>query len=134
MDSQRSLRKQRRQCVSRPQRSARRGFSLIELLIALVLLEIGLLALVGMAAASARETNGSRREATALSVAWARLERAASLTCRGSNSEVFPNLRGLTESYTETVGPNQTRVISDSVVVTTTFGIRATVLRIGARC
>lgn len=133
MGSQRSPCKEQ-PCASRQQRAPRRGFSLIELLVALVLLEIGLLALVGMTAASARATNGSRRDATALSVAWARLERAASLTCRGSSSGVFPAGPGLTEWYTETVGPNETRVISDSVVVATTFGIRSTVLRIGARC
>jgi type II secretory pathway pseudopilin PulG len=113
---------------------ARTGFSLIELLIALVLLEIGLLALVGMAAASTREANASRREASALSVASARLERAASLSCQGSNSGVSRAGPGVIDSYVEIVGPNGTRVISDSVLVVTTRGTRVTVLRIGARC
>lgn len=113
---------------------ARAGFSLIELLIALVLLEIGLLALVGMTGASTREADAARRAAAALSVASARLERAESLSCRGGNSGIWPAGPGLTESYEEIVGPNGTRVISDSVVVVTTRGSRAIVLRTGGRC
>ena len=123
-----------RSCLRIERFRARTGFSLIELLIALVLLECGLLALVGVAAASTREADSARRDAAAISVASARLERTASLSCRGSNSGVSPAGPGLTESYMEIVGPNGTRVVSDSVVVVTTRGPRVTVLRIGARC
>src|SRR5690349_22995317 len=113
---------------------SRRGFSLIELLIALVLLEIGLLALVALEAASSRDANVSRREAAALNLASARLERAMSLSCRGSDSGSSPAGPGLTENYEEIVGPNETRVITDSVVALTTAGVHLMLLRTGARC
>lgn len=116
------------------QHRRRRGFSLVELLIALVLLEVGLLALVAMAAASTRDANASRREAAALSVAAARLERTASLACQGNNSGVSSANTGLTEWYVEAAAPNGTRVIADSVVAVTTRGNRAIVLHTGARC
>ncbi|HKW48094.1 MAG TPA: prepilin-type N-terminal cleavage/methylation domain-containing protein [Gemmatimonadaceae bacterium] len=133
MDSRSSLCSERRNECSQQHR-ARSGFSLIELLVALVLLEVGLLALVGMAAASTRDANISRRESAALSIAVARLERTASLPCQGTNSGVSPAGSGVIEWYTETVLPNDTRVITDSVIIMTTRGSRTTVLRMGARC
>lgn len=120
--------------VGRQQRRARCGFSLIELLIALVLLEVGLLALVGLAAASTRDVDAVRRDAAALSLARARLERMASVSCRGTASGASPAGPGLNERYDEILEPNGMRVISDSVVVVTTRRTHAIVLRTGARC
>ena len=69
-------------CGRRDRRAARPGFTLIELLIALVLLDIGLLALVGIGARIARDSRTTRAAAVALSVLSARLERSASAPCR----------------------------------------------------
>lgn len=113
---------------------ARSGFTLIELLIALVLLEVGLLALVGLTAASTRDVDAARRDAAALNLAWARLERTASVSCHDTESGASPAGPGLSEWYDDIVEPNGTRVISDSVVVVTTRGTHAIVLRTGARC
>jgi prepilin-type N-terminal cleavage/methylation domain-containing protein len=112
----------------------RKGFTLIELLIALVLLNVGLFALVGIAATISRDANHSRSEANALSVASARLERAASLACRGSGSVVEPGRNGVVEWFSETDAPNATRLLGDSVVVATSSGPRSFVLRTRAPC
>jgi prepilin-type N-terminal cleavage/methylation domain-containing protein len=112
----------------------RKGFTLIELLIALVLLNVGLFALVGIAATISRDANHSRSEANALSVASARLERAASLACRGSGSVVEPGGNGIVEWFSETDAPNATRLLGDSVVVATSSGARSFVLRTRAPC
>jgi type II secretory pathway pseudopilin PulG len=110
------------------------GFTLIELLIALVLLDVGLLALVGIAASITRDANSSHGTAKALSAASARLERAASLECRGAAAGVARVSPGLTEWFTELPQPNETRIISDSVAMVTSRGVTTIVLRTGARC
>ncbi|HEY7236837.1 MAG TPA: prepilin-type N-terminal cleavage/methylation domain-containing protein [Gemmatimonadaceae bacterium] len=112
----------------------REGFTLIELLIALVLLNVGLFALVGIAATISRDANHSRSEANAVSVASARLERAASLACRGDRAAVEPGPNGIVEWFSETAVPNGTRILDDSVVVTTSSGARSFVLRTRAPC
>lgn len=112
----------------------REGFTLIELLIALVLLNVGLVALVGVAATISRDANHTRSEANALSVAAARLERAASFACRGSGSGVERGRNGIVEWFSETAAPNATRQLDDSVVVATSSGARSVVLRTRAPC
>jgi len=112
----------------------RKGFTLVELLIALVLLNVGLFALVGIAATISRDANHSRSEANALSVASARLERAASVACRGSGSVVETGRNGIVEWFFETDASNGTRLLGDSVVVATSSGARSFVLRTRAPC
>jgi Tfp pilus assembly protein PilV len=116
------------------QHRARHGFSLIELLIALVLLEIGLLALVGIAASSTQDADRSGRDAAAVSLASARLERTMSLPCGGNDSGVMSAGPSLKEWYAQIVAPNGTRLISDSVIAVTTRGVHTTVLHTIARC
>ncbi|HKW12172.1 MAG TPA: prepilin-type N-terminal cleavage/methylation domain-containing protein [Gemmatimonadaceae bacterium] len=112
----------------------RKGFTLVELLIALVLLNVGLFALVGIAATISRDASHSRSEANARSVASARLERAASLACRGSGSVVEDGRNGIVEWFSESDAPNATRLLGDSVVVATSSGARSFVLRTRAPC
>src|SRR5207248_7196286 len=124
----------RRFCTPLSWSSARRGFTLIELLIALVLLDVGLLALVGTGAAIARGASGARAAARATSLASARLERAASVPCRRDGSGTAVSRDGVSESWTETTGANGTRVVTDSATFATAVGVGAIVLRMGARC
>jgi type II secretory pathway pseudopilin PulG len=112
----------------------RKGFTIVELLIALVLLDVGLLALVGLAASIVRDADGSRIRSNALSVASARLERMASLACQGGGSGVAQPSAGVTEWFSESPSPNDTRIITDSVAFVTARGVRTFVLRTGARC
>ncbi|HZI42552.1 MAG TPA: prepilin-type N-terminal cleavage/methylation domain-containing protein [Gemmatimonadaceae bacterium] len=110
------------------------GFTLIELLIALVLLDVGVLALVGLAASISRNGDDSRLEANALSVGTARVERTASKACRGATRGTVSLNPGMTERFAELPLPNDTRVIIDSVSYKTTRGPKTIVLQTGARC
>ena len=114
--------------------SSRTGFTLIELLIALVLLNVGLLALVGLAAAITRNSDDSRFAASASSFAAARLERIASIACGGAASGVDHVAAGVTEQFSDVPAPNDSRVITDSVMYETTRGPKTFVLRTAALC
>ena len=116
----------------------RPGFTLVELLVALVLLEIGLFALVATSTLVTREMGAAARRAQALSVAANRLERLASMSCdapEGAGGEVVP-YPGVRERWAVTGerGESETRTITDSVEFTTSVGTRALVLRSRAPC
>ena len=114
--------------------SSRKGFTIVELLIALVLLDVGLLALVGLAASIDRDADSARKRTNALSAASGRLETIASLACQGDASGVAQGSPGITEWFSEASAPNATRDIVDSVAYVTPHGVRTFVLRTGARC
>ena len=110
------------------------GFTLIELLIALVLFDVGLLALVALAASISRNGDDSRFEANAWNVAAARLERIASTACGAAASGIARTNAGLIERFSDMPAPNGTRLIVDSVTYTTTRGARIVALQTGAWC
>ncbi len=93
---------------TRPHRHARAGTTLVELIIALVVITVGLLALAGAAAVVARETAAGRREATLAELARTRLERLTSTPCEllvpGTT-----NADGITEHWAVGAGRNGTR-------------------------
>lgn len=62
-------------------RAVRRGFTLTELLVALLLLDVGVLALVASGAAVVRELGAGISQTIAIEAARNRLERLASLRC-----------------------------------------------------
>jgi len=115
-------------------RRTRSGFTLIELLVALVLLDLGLLALAGASAAASRVGLGARRDARALEVSSARLERLVSSPCGGTATGASRPAPDLAEWWTDTPGPNGTRQVSDSVVQSTSRGPRVLVLHGAGRC
>ena len=63
--------------------SSANGFTLIEVIVALVLLTIGVLGLAGVARSVARLTSESARLATATALAGARVERLRAGRCAG---------------------------------------------------
>jgi Tfp pilus assembly protein PilE len=115
-------------------RVRRRGFTLAELLLALVLLDLGILALVGASAAVARVESGTRSDARQLATASTRVERTLSTPCGAASAGTAQPARDLVESWTDTPGPNATREVTDSVVLSTSRGSRIVVLRSGGRC
>lgn len=95
-------------------RAPRRGTTVVELLIALIVLTVGLLALAGAAAIIARETAAARRELTLAWMARARLERLASEGCDTLDSGL-ENGAGISERWTVAESRNDTRRITVTV-------------------
>ena len=61
--------------------SSRRGFTLVELLIAVLLLDVGVLALVAATAIVVRRQSGTRREVEVRRIAANRIERLIAAPC-----------------------------------------------------
>lgn len=94
----------------------RRGFSLVELLVALVLIDVGLLALTGTTMVLVRERAEVRARMAAVRAASNRLQRLGAAPCAtATGSETHPEL---TETWRVALGANATRELTDSV----TFG------------
>jgi prepilin-type N-terminal cleavage/methylation domain-containing protein len=112
----------------------RRGFTLVELLVALLLLDVGLLSLVGLAAALYRDGNDTRATARAWAIASARIERMASVACGEAIRGTATSLSGASEWFTEAATANETRLLADSVRIATSRGVQVATLRTSARC
>jgi Tfp pilus assembly protein PilV len=117
-----------------PSNNAPRGFTLVELLIALVVLDIGLLALVALGAALTQEMKGGRAARRATYIASARLERLASAPCEGPIAGTERTGNGIVEFFTDYSTANGARRISDSVRISTSRGVYVLLLRTGAHC
>jgi prepilin-type N-terminal cleavage/methylation domain-containing protein len=121
-----------------PGTPTRAGFTLVELLVALVLLDVGLFALVATSALVTREMSAAARRAQALAVAANRLERVASMSCAATESaggEAMP-YPGVRERWTVTgeEEEGEARAITDSVAFTTAVGVRVLVLHSRTPC
>lgn len=113
---------------------ARAGFTLLELLVALVLLDFGLLALVAASAAASRFQASARHDARSLELGSARIERILSSPCRGTAAATEMPAPEIGESWTDAPAPNGTRDVSDSLVLSTSRGPRFLVLHASGRC
>lgn len=98
-------------------RRLRPGFSLVELLVALVLVEVGLLALAGTTLALVRERTELRARAAAIRAASTRLEWLGAGPCQGSSGSAAV-LPMLSEQWSVQPTANATYELTDSV----TFG------------
>src|SRR5215213_8241566 len=114
-------------------RASRAGFTLIEVLIAVLLLDIGLLALAGACAVLIRHTALARSRATALQLATNRLETLASGECMAA-SGVVVGAWGFRESWSVRLVPIGAREIGDSVSFTVQGISRSIVLRTRLPC
>jgi prepilin-type N-terminal cleavage/methylation domain-containing protein len=109
----------------------RRGFTLAELLVAVVLLNVGLLALVGGSAAVVRRHTSVRARSIAAQVAKARVELLAAAACGGSGgvtSGSAASAGGLAEAWTVSTLANGVRELDERV----TFATSATPSGVGA--
>jgi prepilin-type N-terminal cleavage/methylation domain-containing protein len=106
-----------RRRFSSPSR-ARRGVTLVELLVAMTILTIGMLSIVGISGAVARGLGEARGQTLAATAAQSRFERIAATTCDSValNTWTTASTRGVTEKYTVTATSNNTREITDSVI------------------
>ena len=99
---------------TRSRLAARRGFTLVELMVAVLLLSIGLTGVVATSSAISRMMGGSIREATAATLATSRFE-----TLRGSRCAAITGgtatTRGITETWMVTQINPRTFDVTDSV-------------------
>jgi hypothetical protein len=113
----------------------RAGFSLAEVLVALVLFEFAMLALTAAAGVAARDLAGARALRSAGATARNRVEDIASEACPHSGAWTAPASPGLVEHWrVDALG--QARFITDSVVIATprSRGPTAAVARAAALC
>jgi Tfp pilus assembly protein PilV len=98
-------------------RRARRGVTLIELIVASTILMFGLLSIVGVSAMVSRSLGESRNQSLAATYAQSRFERLAGQQCStfslGTVTEQTTS--GVTERYVVTDGGNNTRALWDTV-------------------
>ena len=113
----------------RPMSLARRtGTTLVELLVAVVIITVGLLALAGAAAIVARDTAAGRREVALAWRARARLERLTSIPCRALAGGTAAS-EGVAEQWAISAGRNGTLHITVTVAARDRAG-RPTVRRL----
>ena len=98
----------------RPATRARRGFSLVELIVAMLLLAIGVLGLAGVSAYAIRQSSSANIRNVAAIVAQSRMEDLRSRGCPvAGNPSPAPVTKGVTETWAPLVGTTTTRVIGN---------------------
>ena len=104
----------------------RRGVTLVELIVAMTILTVGLLAIVGVSSSVARGLGEARSDNLAAVAAESRFELLAGTACTSFtlNSPTTVTARGITEVYTITDALNNTRSIVDVVTWKTRRGTR----------
>lgn len=104
----------------------RRGVTLVELLVAMTILTVGLMAIVGVSASVARSLGESRSDNLAAIAAESRFEKVAGQACSGLtlNTASTATNRNVTEKWLVQDGGNNTRLVIDSVSWTTRRGTR----------
>lgn len=87
---------------------ARRGVTLVEILIAMLMLTVALGGAMGSAGAVARQMGGGVRQTVAASIAQTRLDSLASLSCAQLPGGLSGNAtsRGVRDDWTVTAGRN----------------------------
>lgn len=95
---------------------ARRGFTLVEVVFAIVILSIGLLAIAGLGLATSRLTRGGSVQTVAATIAQARFDSIASLPClplrnAGTTTGAPPAFRGITERWVVTAGQYRINIV-----------------------
>lgn len=103
----------RRQCEPRRRHDAR-GFTLVEMLVAIVVLTVGVLGLAGTSALITRQIGGGAVQSRAATIAASRFELLHASDCRNLASGTA-TARGITESWTVS---NETRRVRVSTTVT----------------
>lgn len=112
--------------MTRRRLSNRSGVTLVELIVAMTVLSIGLLAIVGTSGAIARSLGEARGDNLAAIVAQSRFEQIAGTQCTGMTlgQTTTVTTRGVTEKYVITDGGNNTLLVTDSVSWQTRRGTR----------
>lgn len=116
---------------ARRARGLRAGVTLVELVVAMTILTIGLLAIVGVSASVARSLGESRSDNLAAIAAESRFEKVAGTSCTllTLNAVTATTNRNVTERWVITDAGNNTRLVTDTVFWTTRRGTRQLVFQ-----
>lgn len=117
-------------------RRPRRGMTLVELVVAMTILVVGLLAVVGVSTSVARALGNSRADTLGAMAAQSRFELLAGTECAtiplAAETEV--KYRGVTERYTVTDAGNATIRVVNNVSWITPGGTRSLVIETMLPC
>jgi prepilin-type N-terminal cleavage/methylation domain-containing protein len=107
--------------VARPVARERRGLTLVEVIVAIILLAVGLLSLARLAASAAIAVRGGGTQVVAAAVAQSRFDSLMSVPCAGlatgGNRTTGTSLiRGVRESWSVTDGQNIKR-LADTIQI-----------------
>ena len=90
----------------------RRGFTLVELMVAIMIMNVGVLGLAGAAALVTRQMGAAKRQAVATQVAQSRLEWFHAVPC-ASLRDSSTVTRGVSESWRKTNLTKAVRVVTN---------------------
>jgi Tfp pilus assembly protein PilV len=113
--------------------TARSGFTLVEVLVAVLLLDIGLLALAAGSAALVRQTNMLRARQVALQLAEVRIETLGARGCVAAGGSASGPL-GFTEDWSSQLIGRLALELFDSVTFTVQRQTRSIALRTRLPC
>lgn len=85
--------------IQRPRSAGRKGFTLVELIVAIIILVIGVLGLASAAAVVMRQITGSSFQNRAAAVAQSRFERLRAMPCANA-TDGTATADGITERWT----------------------------------
>jgi Tfp pilus assembly protein PilV len=100
-----------------PGARARRGVTLVELIIAVTILMVGLLSIVGISASITRSLGQARQESLAAVAAQSRFEQLAGTACTSFTLGTVQTAtsRNITERFVVTDAGNNTRLLQDTI-------------------
>jgi Tfp pilus assembly protein PilV len=111
---------------------SRDGFTLVELLIAVLLIDVGVLAMVAGTALIVRRQNAMRTRALAAQIAANRIQRLQGGACESLTGSATQS--GITEQFSADAMANGLRDLRDSVSFTIDGAPRAVVIRSRMSC
>lgn len=109
--------------IARSRGPARDGFTLVELIVAMLMLTIGLLGLAGVGAVVLKQMQGGTYQTIAASIAQSRFEQMEGDACASITSGAA-TVRGMAESWTATALGARAKSVRDTVTFVGTSGTK----------